>query len=116
MQTCSTCKKELNEETAYKKTPTKWQSRCKDCFNKYCIDRWKKRKIKAIEYKGGKCECCSYDKFYGALEFHHLDPSEKDADWGKMRLWNWDKIKLELDKCICVCANCHREIHKDMVP
>ena len=35
-------------------------------------------KIKVVEYKGGKCEVCGYDKNYAVLEFHHLDPSQKD--------------------------------------
>lgn len=116
MQKCSCCGIELNEETGYKKTSEKWQSRCKKCFNEYCIIRWIDRKKKAIEYKGGKCQKCGYDKHYGALEFHHINPSEKDCDWSKLRLKNWSKIKEELDKCICVCANCHREIHCEMVP
>ena len=115
MQICSGCKKELNENTAYKKSDTKWQSRCRECFNAYCIIRWKKRKQKAIDYKGGKCESCGYDKYFGALEFHHTDPSQKDADWGKMRLWSWSKVTEELDKCQCLCANCHREVHRDTV-
>lgn len=32
----------------------------------------------SIEYKGGKCSVCGYSKCKGALEFHHLDPKEKD--------------------------------------
>lgn len=114
MQKCSCCGIELNEETGYKKTATKWQSKCRKCFNEYCIKRWKKRKLDAIEYKGGKCEKCGYDKSYAALEFHHLNPFEKEMDWNDMRKTSWDKIKQELDKCICVCANCHREIHSDL--
>lgn len=116
MQVCSGCQKELNEDSAYRKNAKKWQSRCRECFNVYCIERWKKRKIDAIQYKGGKCEACGYDRYYGALEFHHTDPNSKDADWNKMRLWSWDKIKAELDKCKCLCANCHREEHRDQVP
>lgn len=32
----------------------------------------------SIEYKGGKCSICGYDRCKGALEFHHMDPNEKD--------------------------------------
>jgi hypothetical protein len=47
-----------------------------------------------------------------ALEFHHLDGSRKDfgiSSKGYTR--SWSKIRDELDKCILLCANCHREIH-----
>ena len=41
--------------------------------------RYAKRiKEQLVEYKGGKCERCGYNKSMRALEFHHLDPSEKD--------------------------------------
>ena len=69
-------------------------------------------KEKAVDYKGGKCCKCDYSKCIGALEFHHTDPNEKDFSMsvqGYTR--SWEKIKKELDKCILVCANCHREIH-----
>ena len=73
----------------------------------------RRRKIKtlAIEYKGGECQICGYKKYPGALDLHHLNPNEKDfgiADKGYTR--SWEIIKAELDKCILVCANCHREI------
>jgi len=73
-------------------------------------------KEKAVVYKGGKCTICGYNNYYGALEFHHLDPNEKDfsiSHDGHCR--SWEKVKVELDKCICVCANCHREIHAGMI-
>ena len=116
IKNCSCCGIVQNEETGYRKTATKFQSKCKKCFNEYCIDRWKQRKLDAIEYKGGKCQVCGYDKYFGALEFHHIDPSTKDCNWDKLRLKSWKDIKQELDKCICVCANCHREIHGSVAP
>ena len=71
-------------------------------------------KIKAIEYKGGKCSMCGYNKCTSALEFHQLDPSIKEYNKdgrGLNRRRSFDNSKDELDKCILVCANCHREIH-----
>ena len=35
-------------------------------------------KHKLIQYKGGKCQKCGYDKCEGALQFHHRDPKEKE--------------------------------------
>ena len=116
MSQCSTCKVLLTEENAYKKKEkgkTRLYSYCKTCFNNICKKRWIDRKIKAIEYMGGKCQKCGYNKSVSALEFHHLDPTQKEADWRKIRQWSWDKVERELNKCILVCANCHREIHHE---
>lgn len=61
---------------------------------------------------GGCCQICGYDKYVGALQFHHLDPNEKDFSLSKTgRTYVWDDVKKELDKCICLCANCHAEVH-----
>jgi len=114
MKLCSTCKKELNDQTAYFKTKNKYHSKCRTCFNNYCMERWKKRKEDAINYKGGACSRCGYNKFYGALEFHHRNPNEKDAEWKKIKLWPWEKIKIEIDKCDLLCSNCHKEVHNEM--
>lgn len=49
-------------------------------------------------------------------KFHHLDPNQKDFGIGsKGYTRSFDKVKKELDKCICVCANCHREIHAGLI-
>lgn len=76
----------------------------------------KKRRIivkkMGIEYKGGKCERCGYNRCIEALEFHHLNPEEKDFQFsGNGNCKSWNTVKKELDKCILVCSNCHREIH-----
>ena len=72
----------------------------------------RRRELKklAVEYKGGKCSICGYDKCVAALEFHHINPESKlfgISTKGITR--SLDLIKKELDKCILLCANCHRE-------
>lgn len=73
--------------------------------------RRNKLKEMLVEYKGGKCEICGYDKCINALDFHHLNPNEKDFTVSQYCTLSFDKLKKEADKCILVCANCHREIH-----
>ena len=78
-------------------------------------ERRKKLKEMSVEYKGGKCSICGYSKCINALEFHHLDPNEKDFGIGTNgHTRTWERTKKELDKCIIVCANCHREIHDEI--
>lgn len=74
--------------------------------------RRKKLRKMARDYKGGKCMLCGYSKCQDALDFHHKDPSKKDFGLSVKGLTrSWDKIVSEIDKCVLVCANCHREIH-----
>ena len=71
-------------------------------------------KEKLVKYKGGKCEICGYNKCINALEFHHLDPTKKDFGIANGNAIAFEKAKKEVDKCILVCSNCHREIHYDL--
>lgn len=79
------------------------------------VIEWRKRtKKKLVDYKGGKCQICDYNKSLNALHFHHLDPSEKDFSISGKSL-SFDKLKIEVDKCILVCSNCHSEIHEGLI-
>ena len=69
-------------------------------------------KEKAIEYKGGKCLNCGYNKCKRALTFHHRDPTQKDFSLGGNHCMSWVKIQAELDKCDLLCSNCHMEEHE----
>ncbi len=86
-------------------------------YLKKAVDkRRKKIKTMAIAYKGNKCTFCGYDKCAGALEFHHLDPKGKDFGLGQNGLTrSWEKTKNELNKCVLVCSNCHKEIHAGLL-
>lgn len=103
--------------TKYIKPKTKGSAwRCCKCRSEAVQRRREKLKAMAIEYKGGKCSKCGYDKCDAALDFHHLDPSQKEfalSKRGNTRAWS--KMIPELDKCILVCSNCHREIHHGQV-
>ena len=84
----------------------------------YEILRNRRYRIKKllVEYKGNKCQVCGYNRCLSALEFHHLDPNSKDFTIAStMKYSNLDKLKVEVDKCILVCANCHREIHAGVI-
>jgi predicted HNH restriction endonuclease len=116
MANCIDCGVKLTSKNAHKKKQDSkaFKSRCKSCTNKKRHQAITKLKLKAIDYLGGKCSNCGYDKFYGALDFHHVNPSEKEHSWGTLRNRNWEYIKEELDKCICLCSNCHRELHHQL--
>ena len=88
------------------------KQKCKKCHNQRTAKDGKNKRIKAIKLLGGCCQHCGYDKCYAALEFHHIDPTIKDVNYSTMRGWTFSRIKKELDNCILLCANCHREEHE----
>lgn len=82
--------------------------------NGYHVVNWRRRtKLKLIEYKGGKCEKCGYDKpCPSAYDFHHKDPATKEFGIGAGGVTlSFEKLKAEADKCQLLCRNCHAETH-----
>lgn len=81
------------------------------------VKEWRKNtKQKLTICMGSKCQVCGYNKSQNALEFHHINPSEKDFSIRDITVSpkKWDNIKEELSKCILLCANCHREVHEGL--
>jgi len=75
------------------------------------VMNWRRKaKLKLLEYKGGVCVRCGYDKCVDALEFHHTNSDGKDFTIAG-KSWSFERLKKEADKCILVCSNCHKEIH-----
>lgn len=109
------CKKH-GETTYQKNSQGKWI--CIKCRTEAKVKSRRKitklNRSKAIIYKGGKCVKCGYNTCPNALEFHHVDPTKKDINFIKLKTKSFERFKIELDKCILVCANCHREIHYEM--
>ena len=84
---------------------------CKSCWNKRTAQSQKDKVQQLKEEAGGRCTRCGYDRCQDALEFHHLDPTQKEFHLGEARGYNIEKLRAELSKCILVCRNCHTELH-----
>lgn len=101
---CETC-----GESSPANFTNKMKSTCKKCHSKDIGRRLVWARNQAIEYKGGKCEFCGYNKCSSALEFHHKDPTQKDPLG--LRAYKLSRLYAEVDKCLLLCSNCHREEH-----
>ena len=83
--------------------------------NSRSVVHWRvKAKQKLVEYKGGKCKICGYNKYIGNLAFHHLDPSKKSFRISGKSI-SLEKLKCEVDKCQLLCHNCHGELHAGLI-
>jgi len=80
----------------------------------------RRRELKSdlVKYKGGKCEHCNVAYPYnGVYDFHHIDPNKKDFEIslaldGKIAsLRPRENLLKEIDRCLMLCANCHRIEH-----
>ena len=81
-------------------------------LKKAVTKRRQKLKLMVIEYKGGECIICGYEKYSGSFDLHHVDGSTKEFGLSMQGLTrSWEKTKKEADKCVLLCANCHREVH-----
>ena len=82
-------------------------------MSKQGVKDWRTRtKFRLIEYKGGKCEICGYDKpCFAAFCFHHINPAEKEFQISSKTL-AYDNLIQEVDKCQLLCVRCHAEIHE----
>lgn len=120
---CSLCHqfKELKEFSKNKSAKFGYHHWCKTCHSKQRKgDARTKRKARLYNrqlksyYKsllGGKCAKCGYKRTQVSLEFHHIDPGEKDSIVTKLISTNkHNDIMFELDKCILLCRNCHMEL------
>jgi hypothetical protein len=119
VKTCSGCKLELSVDNFYSNgyqpnDKKKYKSKCKNCQT--VKDNSRKEEIILKVVGSYSCKLCGYNKCKQALEFHHLDPTLKEYRIADLITHKEDTIIKELEKCILVCANCHREIHYGLRP
>lgn len=118
MKKCTICNNELSQ------TQVKYCSNnCKQKahYNKHVKDnssstysQYKKADIRKKQFileKGGGCSNCGYNKNYSALHFHHLRDKQFPLDSRNIGNRSLESLRFELEKCICLCANCHAEFH-----
>ena len=110
---CSKCGIELPLTEFYSRGNGKYRSECKKCHNEYVKAQYHSKKNILQEYKSSfGCAKCGEKRGY-CLDFHHVDPSIKDEAISRLLSTrsNLKDIMKETEKCIVLCANCHREFH-----
>lgn len=112
---CSKCGKELPIDQFNwrdKKKGTR-RAECKICHSSYMKQKYQEKKNIVQELKS-QCRCakCGDNRGY-VLEYHHVNPEEKENTIARLTSNNYtlDKVYDEIQKCIVLCANCHREFH-----
>jgi hypothetical protein len=84
-------------------------------YKDYYLEKSKYQKAKNnifyFEYKKKlKCSKCP-ENHISCLEFHHLDPNEKEYTISNLRTKSLKKAMKEMKKCIILCSNCHKKEH-----
>jgi len=81
-------------------------------LNQNSANSRKKKIQKYREFmKQQKCNKCGFND-YRALQWHHKDPSTKSFTIASQAAHtSWDKLISEINKCECLCANCHFILH-----
>lgn len=105
---CKVCGREF----VYSKKQGHQLNRCNSCVAR---ENKKKRKRKAVEYKGGICVICGYGECDEALDFHHLDSKIKLFSISHGYNRSWGMVANELDKCVLLCCRCHAELHAGVI-
>lgn len=111
---CSKCK-EWKDETEFairKERKQGRKSQCNTCMREnFDIFHAKRDKFR-LQLKENGCAICGYSKSMRALEFHHVVPEDKKIGLNKSAFWTYSEQTLleEVQKCILLCSNCHKEI------
>ena len=99
---CKICQAEF-DHNHYLKDVDKHKNRRKD--NQQKISSWFK------EYKQTlACSKCGDNRWY-VLQFHHIDPDQKDFNVSDLKKRSIKGMLNEIKKCVPLCSNCHTEFH-----
>jgi transposase len=97
--------------TTFVKYSAQDHHRCEQCRRDRVVARRRRVKELLVQEAGGRCQLCGYDRYLGALQFHHLDPNEKAFGLGLRGIArSLERCRDEARKCALLCANCHAEV------
>lgn len=114
MKQCVICKKWKNESEFYVKKTNKdgtkiLRSDCKQCHCDGEKDRYYKKRV-FVDSRKTPCLKCGENRIR-CISFHHINPNEKEFTIGQFLKSDFDVIENEINKCVCLCLNCHHEFH-----
>jgi predicted HNH restriction endonuclease len=105
------CEKHGHTEFTYS---SKYKIKCIKCQSVRKSLRKNRNRQELLKLHGSKCSVCSYDKCSSALQFHHIDPSEKEFEISESA-YSLEKQIAEAKKCVLLCANCHAEVENEIL-
>lgn len=111
---CTKCGRKYHYVVKEKGKPHKGHTRtvCNSCM---VNERRFAKREQLVREAGGKCERCGYDRYPGALHFHHLDEENKLFNISGSHGYSLGALQEEVKKCVLVCANCHAELHASII-
>jgi hypothetical protein len=119
VKTCKYCRTEQADEAfevcAVVKGKTYRRLRCRRCKRAKTNERRTSLRLWLDEYKKTlRCDRCRFAD-YRALEFHHPEGQEKDANVADMIRSGLSRVAIlrEIGKCLVLCSNCHQIEHDD---
>jgi hypothetical protein len=84
--------------------------RCRKCRVEAVARRRVRIRDILIAEAGGACAICGYSEHPAALQFHHVDPSQKAFTIRNGDMRSLARMRAEAAKCVLLCANCHAEV------
>ena len=105
------CEKHGHTEFTYS---SKYKIKCIKCQSVRKSLRKNRNRQELLKLHGSKCSVCSYDKCSSALQFHHIDPSEKEFEISESA-YSLENLISEAKKCVLLCANCHAEVENEIL-
>jgi transposase len=95
---------------------TRGTYRCLRCRSEAVSRRRRRLKEILVADAGGRCSICGYDRYVGALQFHHRNGDMKQFAIGSRGLTrSLSAVRAEAKKCVLLCANCHSEVDAGIV-